>query len=87
MVASNIPPVPPGEYLKEFVLPARGLDCRGAAAASGIAVPIFRALLAQQARVDEGIADKLSRWTGMTPGFWLNMQEAADYAAEVMPRK
>lgn len=82
LVELGIQPIFPGQYLKDRVLPARGLDVHGAAEAIGISLTVFKALLSQQRRIDVEIAEKLSQFTGTSATFWLNMQEAADLAAE-----
>jgi len=78
----GIQPVVPGQYLKEWVLPARGLDVRAAAEVIGLSLTVLKGVLCRKTRVDGVIADKLSKFTGTSAMFWLNMQEAADLAGD-----
>jgi addiction module HigA family antidote len=78
LLAAGIRPIAPGVYLAERVLPHRGVTADQAADAMRISPGVFREILDQRRTVDGEIAEKLSGFTGLSPGFWLNMQAAFD---------
>src|SRR3712207_5088710 len=73
-----IEPPAPGAFLRRRVLAPRGLTATQAAEVFGLPVADMEDLLEGKLKVDRAIAVKLGGGTGTSPGFWLNMQAAAD---------
>jgi addiction module HigA family antidote len=75
---AGITPIPPGVYLTNYVFPHRGVTIDQAAEAMGLPQDVLRGVLENQVKVDQTIARHLSRYTGLSIEFWLNLQSAAD---------
>ena len=73
-----LPPVHPGEILREDVLPATGLSATAAAQALGIPITTFREILAERQPLSESMCHKVSRLFGSTPEMWLHLQAGYD---------
>ena len=74
---AGLPPVHPGDVLREDVLPASGLS------KSAFARRVREALhnvLSGKSAVSTLLALKLAKLLGTTPELWLNMQQAFDLA-------
>jgi addiction module HigA family antidote len=78
LVAAGVEPVPPGAYLARYVFPHRHVTIAQAAEAMGLPAAALRRLMDDQLRVDSDLAGRLSVYTGLSKGFWLNLQAAAD---------
>jgi len=71
-----LPPVHPGEILREDILPATGLSKSAAAKALGIPITTFREILAERQPLSQPLCHKVSRLFGSTPEMWHRLQEA-----------
>lgn len=70
----HLPPIHPGEQLREeFLRPLALSACR---LAKGLGVPVTRiqAILAERRGITGDTALRLARYFGTTPEFWLNLQ-------------
>ena len=74
---NGLPPVHPGEILREDVLPEAGLSVTAAAKALGVSRQMLHDLLAERKPLSAVMCLKLSRLVGSTPEFWMRLQ--ADY--------
>ena len=78
MVKNGLPPIHPGEILREDVLMELGMS--GHALALALHVPASRIndILRGQRSITADTALRLARYLGTTPQFWMNLQSAYD---------
>jgi antitoxin HigA-1 len=74
---NRLPPVHPGEIIREDVLPEVGLSITDAAKALGVSRQMLHDILAERKPLSAVMCLKLSRLLGSTPEFWMHLQ--ADY--------
>jgi len=72
-----LPPVHPGEIIREDILPETGLSVTAAAKALGVSRQMVHDILAGKRPLSAIMCLKLSRLFGSTPEFWMRLQ--ADY--------
>jgi antitoxin HigA-1 len=75
---SKIPPVHPGELLREDVLPALGMTVSDAARELRISRQTLHRILSGTMAVSPEMAVRLGKFCGNGPGLWLRMQAAYD---------
>ncbi len=73
-----LPPVHPGEILKEDVLPSVGLSVTAAAKALGVSRQMLHDILAERRPLSAIMCLKLSRLFGGSPEVWMRLQAAYD---------
>ena len=74
---NRLPPVHPGEIIREDVLPEAGLSVTAAAKALGVSRQMLHDILAERKPLSAVMCLKISRLLGSTPEFWMRLQ--ADY--------
>jgi antitoxin HigA-1 len=74
---NRLPPVHPGEIIREDVLPEIGLSVTEAAKALGVSRQMLHDILAERKPLSAVMCLKISRLLGSTPEFWMRLQ--ADY--------
>jgi addiction module HigA family antidote len=74
----DIPPVHPGELLREDVIPATGKSKVEIANLLGISRQTLYDILGERQAVTPAIAVRLGKLFGNGPELWLNMQQAFD---------
>ncbi len=82
----TLPPVHPGEILRdEFLQP---MDLSAGALAKQLNVPRTRIerLVAQQSAVTPDTALRLARFFDMSPQFWMNLQTSYDLKVEAVAK-
>ena len=75
---SGLPPVHPGEILKEDVLPSVGLSVTAAAKALGVSRQMLHDILAGRRPLSAAMCLRVSRLLGGSPGVWMRLQAAYD---------
>ena len=75
---SGLPPVHPGEILKEDVLPSVGLSVTAAAKALGVSRQMLHDILAERKPLSAVMCLRVSRLLGGSPGVWMQLQAAYD---------
>jgi addiction module HigA family antidote len=75
MLKRNLPPVHPGEILREDYIKERGLTVTEVAKGLGVARANLSAILNQRAGISPEMAVKLSEAFGNTTQFWVNLQK------------
>ena len=75
---SGLPPVHPGEILKEDVLPSAGVSVTSAAKALGVSRQMLHGILSQRKPLSAVMCLKLSRLLGSSPEMWMRLQAAYD---------
>lgn len=71
----NLPPVHPGEILRENYIKERGLTVTEVAKGLGIARANLSAIVNERAGISPELAVKLSEAFGNTAQFWVNLQQ------------
>jgi addiction module HigA family antidote len=95
---NGMPPVHPGEILKEDLMKPLGLTVKGLARELKIPVSRMSEIINGRRALNADVALRLSRYFGNTPEFWINLQAAYDLRVtihssasrierEVSPRK
>jgi antitoxin HigA-1 len=91
-MAKKLPPVHPGEVLREDFLVPMKLAPYGLAKALGVPRTRIERLAREETPVTADTALRLARYFGTTPGFWMGMQaqydieQAADALAPELKR-
>src|ERR1700681_53461 len=74
----GLPPVNPGEIIKQDVLPSVGLSVTAAAKALGVSRQMLHDILAERKPLSAVMCLKVSRLFGGTPELWMRLQAAYD---------
>src|SRR5450432_4338754 len=75
---NGLPPVHPGEILKEDILPSVGLSVTAAAKALSVSRQMLHDILAQRKPLSAVMCLKVSRLFGGSPEVWMRLQAAYD---------
>jgi addiction module HigA family antidote len=75
---SGLPPVHPGEILKEDILPSAGLSVTTAAKALGVSRQMLHGILAERKPLSAVMCLKIARMFGGSPEVWMRLQAAYD---------
>ncbi|MDP8978973.1 MAG: HigA family addiction module antitoxin [Acidobacteriota bacterium] len=75
---SGLPPVHPGEIIREDVLPETGLSAAAAAKALGVSRQMMHDILGERKPLSAVMCLKFSRLFGSTPEFWIRLQAEYD---------
>ena len=75
---SGLPPVHPGEILKEDVLPSAGLTVTAAAKSLGVSRQMLHDILSERKPLSAVMCLKLARLLGGSPEVWMRLQSAYD---------
>jgi len=75
---NGLPPVHPGEIIKEDILPSAGLSVTAAAKALGVSRQMLHDILAERRPLSAVMCLKVSRLFGSTPEFWMRVQASYD---------
>jgi addiction module HigA family antidote len=78
LVKRGLPPMHPGELLREDVLPALGRSKAEIARLLGISRQTLYDILAEKQPVTPGMALRLGKLLGNGPTLWLNLQRRYD---------
>jgi addiction module HigA family antidote len=84
---SGLPPVYPGEILKEDVLPSAGLTVTAAAKALGVSRQMLHDILSERKPLSAVMCLKLSRLLGGSPEVWMRLQAAYDLKTAEQDKK
>ena len=75
---NGLPPVHPGEIIKEDILPSVGLSVTAAAKALGVSSEMLHGILAERKPLSAVMCLKMSRLFGGPPEIWMRLQAAYD---------
>ncbi|MFZ0396149.1 MAG: HigA family addiction module antitoxin [Terracidiphilus sp.] len=84
---SGLPPVHPGEILKEDVLPSVGLSVTAASKALGVSRQLLHDILSERRPLSAVMCLKLSRLLGGSPEVWMRLQAAYDLKIAARDKK
>jgi addiction module HigA family antidote len=79
--ARRLPPVHPGEILREDLMRPIGLSINGLARDLRVPVTRMSEIVNGRRRITADTALRLARYFSMTPQFWMNLQPAYDLDA------
>ena len=74
----TMPPVHPGEILREDVLPALGISIGSFARSIGVSRQMLHRILAGTHGITPEMALRIGKFVGNGPEIWLSMQQAYD---------
>jgi addiction module HigA family antidote len=74
----GLPPVHPGEIIKQDILPFTGLSVTAAAKALGVSRQMLHDILAERKPLSAVMCLKVSRLFGGPPELWMRLQAAYD---------
>jgi len=75
---NGLPPVHPGEIIKEDILPSVGLSVTGAAKALGVSRQMLHDILAERKPLSAVMCLKVARLFGGAPEVWMRLQAVYD---------
>jgi addiction module HigA family antidote len=75
---NGLPPIHPGEIIKEDILPSAGLSVTAAARALGVSRQMPHDILAGRKPLSTVMCLKVSRLFGGSPELWMRLQAAYD---------
>ena len=75
---NGLPPVHPGEIIKEDILPSVGLSVTAAAKALGVSRQMLHDILAERKPLSAVMCLKVARLFGSSPEVWMRLQAAYD---------
>ncbi len=84
---SGLPPVHPGEVIREDILPEVGLSVTAAAKALGVSRQMVHGILAERRPLSAVMCLKVSRLFGSTPEFWMRLQAEYDLKKAAQNKK
>lgn len=71
---NRLPPVHPGEIMREDILPETGLSVTAAAKALGISRQMLHEILAERRPLSAIMCLKVARLFGSSPEMWMRLQ-------------
>jgi addiction module HigA family antidote len=84
---NGLPPVHPGEIIKEDVLAPAGLSVTAAAKALGVSRQMLHGILAGRKPLSAVMCLKVSRLFGGSPEVWMRLQAAYDLKMAAQNKK
>jgi addiction module HigA family antidote len=84
---NGMPPVHPGEIIKEDILPSAGLSVTAAAKALGVSRQMLHDILAQRKPMSAVMCLRVSRLFGGSPEVWMRLQAAYDLKKAAQNKK
>ena len=82
-----LPPVHPGEIIKQDILPSVGLSVTAAAKALGVSRQMLHDILAERRPLSAIICLKIARLFGSSPEVWMRLQAAYDLKKAAQNKK
>lgn len=84
---NRLPPVHPGEIIKEDILPETGLSVTAAAKALGVSRQMVHDILAGRKPLSAVMCLKVARLFGSSPEFWMRLQAEYDLKQAAQDKK
>ena len=84
---NGLPPVHPGEIIREDILPETGLSVTAAAKALGASRQMLHDILAGRKPLSAVMCLKVARLFGSTPEFWMRLQAEYDLKRAAQDKK
>ena len=83
----GLPPVHPGEVIREDIMPAVNLSVAAAAKSLGMSRQMFHDILAERRPLSAVMCLKISRLVGSSPELWMRMQAEYDLKKAAQDKK
>jgi addiction module HigA family antidote len=83
----GLPPIHPGEFLREDILPETGLSVSAAAKALGVSRQMLHEILAERKPLSAVMCLKISRPFGSSPEMWMRLQASYDLKKAARDKK
>ena len=87
MPKNALPPVHPGEIIREDILPDVGLSVTATAKALGVSRQMLHEILAERRPLSAVMCLKVARLFGSSPEMWMRVQAAYDLKKAVSDKK
>jgi addiction module HigA family antidote len=84
---NGLPPVHPGEIIREDILPSVGLSVTAAAKALGVSRQMLHGILAGRKPLSAVMCLKVARLFGGSPDVWMRLQAAYDLKKSARDKK
>jgi antitoxin HigA-1 len=84
---NGMPPVHPGEIIKEDILPSVGLSVTAAAKALGVSRQMLHGILAGRKPLSAVMCLKVARLFGGSPEVWMRLQASYDLKKSELNKK
>ena len=84
---NGMPPIHPGEIIREDILPETGLSVTLAAKALGVSRQMLHDILAERKPLSAIMCLKIARLFGSSPETWMRLQAAYDLKKAQQDRK
>jgi addiction module HigA family antidote len=84
---NGLPPIHPGEILKQDVLPSVGLSVTAAANALGVSRQMLHAILAGRRPLSAVMCLRVARLFGGSPEVWMRLQATYDLKKSTQNKK
>jgi addiction module HigA family antidote len=85
--ANRLPPIHPGEIMKEDILPSVGLSVTGAAKASGVSRQMLHGVLSGRKPLSAVMCLRVARLFGGSPEIWMRLQATYDLKKSAQNKK
>ena len=82
-----LPPLHPGEIIREDILPEMGLSVTATAKALGVSRQMVHEILAERRPLSAVMCLRLARLFGSTPEFWMRLQAEYDLKKAAQDKK
>jgi addiction module HigA family antidote len=83
----GLPPVHPGEIIKEDILPSLGMSVTAAAKALGVSRQMLHDILAERKPLSAIMCLKVARLFGSSPEVWMRLQATYDLRKAAQNKK
>lgn len=83
----GLPPIHPGEVLREDVLPEIGMSASAAAKALGVSRQMLHEILGERKSLSAAMCLRISRLFGSSPEMWMRLQAAYDLKKAAQDKK
>ena len=84
---NGMPPIHPGEIIKEDILPSVGLSVTAAAKALGVSRQMLHGILAGRKPLSAVMCLKVARLFGGSPEVWIRLQASYDLKKSELNKK
>ena len=84
---NSLPPIHPGEIMREDILPETGLSVTAAAKALGVSRQMLHEILAERRPLSAIMCLKVARLFGSSPEMWMRLQATYDLKRAAQDRK
>jgi addiction module HigA family antidote len=81
-ILNGLPPIPPGTIFLEFVMARNNVSRTGAASRLGVTLDVLDKFINGEISINDDWANRLSKFSGCSKDFWIELQTNYDVAVE-----